>query len=111
PVRKHFGPPAWLDHAEAFLAKWEESPQRVAGPYIEGDRLVVDVRREEPKASRALEKQMGALSLGKNLDRAVKGGFQVLAGDAIAQAGYRTPLTEFLGPDLPWRVTKPQRRT
>lgn len=104
PVRKHVGPPTWLRHAEAFQAKWEGSPQRVAGPYIDGDRLVVDVEREEPRAAQALEKRLPGLSLGKNLDRGVKEGYQVMEGEEIARAGYRGPLTEFLRRDLPWQV-------
>ncbi|MFQ6013607.1 MAG: hypothetical protein ACE5LS_08205, partial [Thermoplasmata archaeon] len=109
PVRRHVGPPTWLDHAEAFWAKWEGSPRRVAGPYVEGNRLVVDVRREEARASRALDRRVPRLSLGKNLDRAVKAGYRVLEGEEIARAGYRGPLTEFLGRDLPWQVRKSPR--
>ncbi len=109
PVRKHVGPPTWLDHAEAFRAKWEGSSKRVAGPYIEGDRLVVDVRREETKAASVLRKGLRGLSLGKNLDRTVKEGAHVMEGEEIARSGYRGPLTEFLRRDLPWEIRKSPR--
>ncbi|MEE9267923.1 MAG: CCA tRNA nucleotidyltransferase [Thermoplasmata archaeon] len=109
PVRKHVGPPTWLGHAEAFRAKWEGSSQRVAGPYIEGDRLVVDVKREEPTARGALAKRLPGLSLGKDLHRAVKEGYEVLEGEEIARAGYRGPLTEFLRREFPWQVRKSPR--
>jgi tRNA nucleotidyltransferase (CCA-adding enzyme) len=46
-AKKHFGPPvSKLTESEKFLAKHVKAPDTIAGPWIEGDRLVVEKARK-----------------------------------------------------------------
>lgn len=101
PVRRHQGPPTWMGQAQDFLAKWEAAPERVAGPYVEGDRLLVDLRREVTRGAEALERGLPPLSLGRNLDEGVRRGYRVLEGEELARA-HPGPLAAFLFRRLPW---------
>ncbi|MFQ5838851.1 MAG: CCA tRNA nucleotidyltransferase [Thermoplasmata archaeon] len=105
-VKKHLGPPPWLKNAYSFTRKWESSPDRVAGPYVEEGRLVVDVRRTHVDAAQALGDGLPDLSLGKHLDEAVRGGYKILRGEEIIDTGYVGILTTFLRREFPWRATK-----
>ncbi len=104
-VKKHVGPPPWLSNAYSFTTKWESSSDLVAGPFIEEGRLVVEINRQEVDAAEALERAIPTLSLGKNLDESVKGGFNIYGGAEIVQR-YREILSSFLSRRLPWRFRK-----
>lgn len=103
-VRRHQGPPPWLENALDFQRKWESSPERIAGPYVDGERLVVDVRRKQVDAAEALREGVPTLSLGKNLDESVQKGFQVLQDEAILTENQAAALNRFLARELPWVV-------
>jgi tRNA nucleotidyltransferase (CCA-adding enzyme) len=103
-VRKHLGPPPWLKNADSFTEKWRASEDRVAGPYVEDGRLVVEIRRRDVDAARLVRDKISALSLGKHLDEAVQAGYRVLQGEDIIKAGYEKVLTDFLNRDPPWSV-------
>lgn len=109
-VRQHHGPPPWLKNATAFLRKWEDAPGRLAGPYVEGGRLQVDVAREAREAGEALERAMPDLSLGKNLDEAVREGFDLLRGEELVGRGYDDVVGRFLRRALPWKVSSSSSR-
>ena len=77
-VEVHDGPPVWVKNAEDFLRKWRRSSRRVAGPYIRGERWVVEVWREAVDAAARLKRDMRTLSLGRDLDKAAKRGMRIL---------------------------------
>ncbi len=106
PVKKHFGPPPWLDNAHDFIMRWRTSEDLVRGPYIEGNRLVVEIVREHVAASEALRAALPSLSLGKHLVRGVATGFSVLEGDEILEEGHEDILSMFLDRGLPWDPTR-----
>ncbi len=98
----HEGPPAWVANAEAFLRKWTGSRRTMAGPYLRGDRWVVEVEREATDAASLLKRGLRALSLGKDLDRASRRGLRIrVDGDAV-RAKYVGVLTAFFDKRFPW---------
>jgi tRNA nucleotidyltransferase (CCA-adding enzyme) len=105
-VKKHPGPPPWLKNAHTFTQRWLDSPERLTGPYVEGDRLVVEVKRREVDAAEALRKALPGLSLGKHLDESVRSGYQVLQGEEILDSGYGEVLSAFMRRDLPWNLKR-----
>lgn len=106
PLRRHVGPPTWMDQAQDFLEKWAESPKRLAGPVVEGGRLVVYLWREETAAAGRVRRDLPSLSLGKNLDRQVAEAYRLLDGEAVADA-HPDALARFLLGQLPWRTSPP----
>lgn len=109
-VRKHRGPPAWLRNAAPFLRKWEAAPSRLSGPYVERGRLVVDVVRDRTEAAEALEAALPDLSLGRNLDEAVRQGFELLQGEELLGRGLDDVLGSFLRRSLPWKIRPSSKR-
>ncbi len=108
-VRKHRGPPPWLRNAASFLRKWEEASTRLSGPYVEGGRLMVDVLRDQTEAAEALEAAIPTLSLGKNLDQALRQEFTLLRGEELLGRGMDNVLAAFLRRRLPWKFTSSAR--
>ncbi len=106
PVKRHLGPPPWLSNAYSFTKKWEASSDLVAGPYVEGGRLVVEIRRHYVDAAQTLQEALPSLSLGKHLDEAVRSGYNIREGDLILEAEYEDVLTQFLTRRLPWRLKR-----
>ena len=101
-VELHDGPPVWVRNAEDFLRKWRRSKRRVAGPYIRGERWVVEVTREAVDAAALLKKEVRTLSLGRDLDRAAKRGLRIrVDGDAVRNP-FAGALTAFYDTRFPW---------
>lgn len=48
------GPPVWMDNSLEFVEKTLKRPSRVAGPWVEGERLYAIVRREHYEADQLL---------------------------------------------------------
>jgi len=74
-VKKHLGPP--LKHekeCEKFLSKYSKNPEVVSGPYLEGDRWVVELRRNFTDFSALLR------------DKLREGGRNLGVAELIAQA-------------------------
>lgn len=110
PTKKHVGPPTWIRNSEDFLAKWESSPERVTGPYVEGGRLVVEIARAFTDAGTALRESLSSLSLGKHLDLAVMEGFKIESAQELVDRGHEEILAQFLHRRLPWRVRARRKR-
>ncbi len=114
PVVKKVGPPVWLEeHVERFLNKNMASPELVCGPFIEGDRLMVLVKRRWPDAAELLREKLrdGGKDVGVAplLADHVRKGFRILVGTDVLGLceelnGFKRFLTEFLVGRPPWLV-------
>jgi len=98
----HRGPPVWMRDAVRFIAKHLSSPDTVAGPWVEGDRLYVLKRRDETSVDVLLKKWIahGEVSISKQLYDAFISS-EMVAGwrDVIAALGsgvHGSFLTSFL---------------
>ena len=100
-VAVHEGPPAFVKNAEDFLRKWSRSPRRIAGPFLSGDRWVVQVRRDDRDVAQVLRGNLRTLSLGRDLDRAARRARVFVDGAAIRRA-YAAELTRFWDARFPW---------
>src|SRR2546425_714767 len=82
--------------------QWRRSKRRVAGPYIRGERWVVEITREAVDAAALLRKEFRTLSLGRDLDRATKRGQKIrIDGDAVRKP-YAGVLSAFYDRRFPW---------
>ncbi|MDS0282069.1 CCA tRNA nucleotidyltransferase [Haloarcula onubensis] len=84
-VERHEGPPVHVrDHATGFYEAYADDPD-VAGPYIDGDRYVVE-RPREFRTARAFLDSDAVLDvrLGPHVASALEDGYEVLAGAEIA---------------------------
>jgi len=84
-VERHEGPPVHVrDHATGFYETYADDPD-VAGPYIEGDRYVVERPREFRTAAAFLDSDaLLDVRLGPQVESALKGGYELLVGEDIA---------------------------
>jgi tRNA nucleotidyltransferase (CCA-adding enzyme) len=82
-VCRRTGPPVWeTEHLSRFLAA-HSSP--LSGPYISGEKVVVEEARRYTLASELLAAEVGHLSLGKHLSRAVQSGCNIFVGLEMAR--------------------------
>jgi tRNA nucleotidyltransferase (CCA-adding enzyme) len=83
-VERHEGPPVHArDHAEGFYEKYNDAD--VYGPFIEGERYVVERDREHASATEFLDGDaVFSTRLGPAIESALEEGYEVLAGDAIS---------------------------
>ncbi|VVB70995.1 CCA-adding enzyme [uncultured archaeon] len=81
-VGRRIGPPVWeAEHLSRFLAT---HPAPLSGPYISGEKVVLEVARRYTLASELLAAEIGNLSLGKHLSQAVRGGYNIFVGLEMA---------------------------
>jgi len=111
-VRKHVGPPVSSPEEANFLVKHVNGDFTVSGPYIEGGRWVVLLRRKHVDAGTLLLEALssGGRSLGvasRIAESIVKHGFKVYVGGKITgfysrHPGFKTFLAGFLSGKPPW---------
>jgi tRNA nucleotidyltransferase (CCA-adding enzyme) len=84
-VERHQGPPVHVrGHAERFYGGYAEDPS-VYGPFIEGERYVVERERAFPTAVGFLESDaLFEARLGPAVERALDEGFELFVGEAVA---------------------------
>ena len=82
-VERHAGPPVHVaDHAREFL---EAHADAAYGPFIDGDRYVVERERAVTDAATFARDHLGEVALGARVAEAVAAGeHEVLAGDDVA---------------------------
>ncbi len=105
-VERHEGPPVHVrEHASGFFEKYDDDPE-VAGPFIDGDRYVVERPRAITTAAGFLSSDaVFDVGLGPRIESALEDGYEVLVGTEI------TALADGFGVDLAdYFEPKPDRR-
>jgi len=84
-VERHEGPPVHVrDHASGFYEAYADDPD-AAGPFIDGDRYVVERPREYRTAEAFIESDtLLSVRLGPHVASALEDGYEVLVGEDIA---------------------------
>ncbi|MFC6757035.1 MULTISPECIES: CCA tRNA nucleotidyltransferase [Haloarcula] len=84
-VERHEGPPVHVrEHASGFYDTYADDPD-VAGPYIDGDRYVVERPREFQRVEAFLDSDaLLSVRLGPHVESALEDGYEVLVGSDIA---------------------------
>lgn len=83
-IERHVGPPVHVrPHAEGFFEKYAEAD--AYGPFIDGDRYVVERAREYTTAEAFLTSDdLFTVRLGTHIETALEEHYEVLVGDEIA---------------------------
>ncbi|MFB6104103.1 MAG: CCA tRNA nucleotidyltransferase [Halobacteriaceae archaeon] len=82
-VERHEGPPVHVaEHATRFHDTYADD-DGVYGPFIDGDRYVVERPREVRTAAAFLEEELLTVSLGTHVESAIEDGYDVLVGEAV----------------------------
>jgi len=94
-IQRHEGPPVGVrEHATSFVEKYADD-ERVAGPFIDGDRFVVERPREFTSARGLLASAaIFDVRLGPDVASSLEAGYDVLVGDEV------TALADEFGRDL-----------
>ncbi len=101
-VSRHEGPPVWVKNEKAFRDKWQRSPKTIVGPFIQGDRWVVDVARDATTAPAIVKATWRELSLGKDLDKAARRSLRIRSGADALRATYAEAWTRLFDKRFPW---------
>jgi len=100
-VERHEGPPvAVADHAAGFLDAHAADPEAY-GPFLDGDRYVVERPREHTTPAELLESDaVFDVALGAHVETALREGYEVVVGAAVADlAGeFGRPLARYFEP-------------
>ncbi len=93
-VERHQGPPVHVrGHAERFHEQYADAD--VYGPFVDGERYVVERDREFASAAAFLESDaVFEARLGPAVERALESGYELLVGDEVAE------LADELGAEL-----------
>ncbi|MFU1779862.1 CCA tRNA nucleotidyltransferase [Haloarcula japonica] len=101
-VERHEGPPVHVrEHASGFFGKYDDDPE-VAGPFIDGDRYVVERPRAFTTATGFLSSDaVYDVGLGPRIESALKSGYEVLVGTDIAALadGFGVDLASYFEPN------------
>ena len=114
-IKKHLGPPIWIssEHQKKFIQKWVKTKEKVAGPYLEGDRWVVEVKRKYTEPISLLEAHLSG-----TVEELEERGFPKHIAEKLQDGGiyknqgilelckmdrdFRKFLAEFLTKQVPW---------
>jgi tRNA nucleotidyltransferase (CCA-adding enzyme) len=88
-VERHDGPPVHVrEHAASFYATYADSD--TAGPFVDGDRYVVDRPRKFETARAFLDSDaLLDVALGADIEGAMEAGYDLLVGDEVARLADR----------------------
>ncbi|NEU58885.1 CCA tRNA nucleotidyltransferase [Halorussus sp. MSC15.2] len=114
-VERHEGPPVHVrQHAEGFYGKYADGSDDSGGsgtaagsgppygPFIDGDRYVVEREREFETAAAFLESDaLFGVALGVHVESALANGYDLLVGEAVGElaAEFGAELAEFFDPE------------
>jgi len=101
-VERHEGPPVEVpEHAQSFYETYADSD--AAGPFLDGDRYVVERPREFTAATGFLDSDaLLDVALGSDIRRALTAGYDLLVGDETATLADRfgRQLARYLDPTV-----------
>ena len=82
-IERHEGPPVHVaDHASGFLEKYQD--EDVYGPFIDGDRYVVERSRPVRTARSFVDEHLFEIALGARVESALASGYTVLENEDVA---------------------------
>jgi len=100
-VERHEGPPVHVrDHATDFYEAYADDPDAY-GPFVDGDRYVVEREREFETAREFLASDaLLDVALGAHVETRLQAGYEVLAGDdlGVLAGEFGTELARYLDP-------------
>jgi len=100
-VERHVGPPVQArEHARRFYSAYEDSEEY--GPFLDGDRYVVEREREFRTAPELLEDELFEMALGADVETALESGYDLLVGQEVASLADRfgRALSWYLRPEV-----------
>ncbi|MFB6113530.1 MAG: CCA tRNA nucleotidyltransferase [Halodesulfurarchaeum sp.] len=98
-IERHTGPPVHVSaHAERFFETYDDAP--VYGPFIDGDRYVVERDREYTSAVDFVEESLLEVAHGAQLEGVLESGYTTLSGEEIGSLAdeFETELARFYDP-------------
>ena len=99
-VARHEGPPVHVrEHAEGFFERYDDAG--ATGPFIDGDRYVVERKREHTTAESLLESDaVFEVALGTHVESAMVTDYDLLVGEGVAELAGRfgVDLARYLDP-------------
>ena len=116
PIKTHQGPPVWKEtDSRSFLDRHTSARDTIRGPRVEGDRWLVEKKRQVISAGdllkRSVRDKMYGLSLPKQLEEAFPRTARVLKGrealSLLGKDGFDKVLWEFLEAKPSWLRTNP----
>jgi len=102
-VERHDGPPVGVrEHAERFYEAYADD-QSSFGPFVDGDRYVVEREREYATATEFLDSDaIFDVALGAHVETALEDGYDLVVGDDVATLAdtFGEDLARFLDPSV-----------
>ncbi|MFB6069414.1 MAG: CCA tRNA nucleotidyltransferase [Halanaeroarchaeum sp.] len=98
-VERHEGPPVHVaEHARDFYETYEETD--AYGPFIDGDRYVVERERTIRTARDFVEERLFDVALGAQVESALEDGYEILRGRDVADLApeFGTDLARYFDP-------------
>ncbi|MFB6112246.1 MAG: CCA tRNA nucleotidyltransferase [Halobacteriaceae archaeon] len=98
-VERHEGPPVHVpEHGRAFYEQYADDA--VVGPFIDGERYVVERERSMTTAATFVDEQLTDVALGTHVASAIEDDYTLLTGTGIATLAPRfgVPLAEYFDP-------------
>ncbi|MGB9964013.1 CCA tRNA nucleotidyltransferase [Halobacterium hubeiense] len=101
-VERHEGPPVHVGgHAQGFYEKYADGD--ATGPFLDGDRYVVEREREITTAREFAERELAEVALGAHVESIVEAGdYDVLSGEEVAALaeGFGAELAAYFEPSV-----------
>ena len=99
----HKGPPVKLKkNADEFRQRWINDPRTIRKPFVQDNRLYIEIKREFTDIKNLLEKQLINLSLGKHIDKIVQKNFAILELNDLLKENLRIFWTDYLDKKMTW---------
>jgi len=88
-TRTHMGPPAGSPNQDIFLEKYTQSDRVLSGPWIEGGRWVVELKREHVDGKQFLVEELrtniDSVGLGKYIRQKIEEGYEIYRNEEITE--------------------------